>query len=335
LFLGFPYDGGVIRFALVLVALVIGTLVPVAGADEPRPLPLNKSNILRSGGSYFVEGRQEIPWAQELSVQKETRIVGRGAGATLVVGGALQVRGVAGKEVVLENFVIEVSERCQRVHLDNVILRGCSIRTAKGKTCEARVHIETCDLDATPIDLLLTKGRVTILNTRVGSPIRLVAVPPKDKKKAAVDALFNTSNLNRGVEVTGVNDLVVRACSLSGRTVVFKNCRKLTFDANACNAPSVVFEQDKAGHFKKTKLQKSDFINCKLVLKAPRAGSKKDKISCDKCFFGGRTKKAEILKHDVLDGHSDESSGAYIWLKKVMDRASKLGGRTLPSPNQR
>ena len=80
----------------IAAALLLGWLsaaVRAGDADEARPLPLTKSNILRSGGSYFIEGREEIPWAQELSVQKETRIVGRGAGATLVVGGALQARG--------------------------------------------------------------------------------------------------------------------------------------------------------------------------------------------------------------------------------------------------
>ena len=320
------------RVLLVSFSLLVAVApAAVAGDDEPRPLPLTKSNILRSGGSYFVEGRQEIPWAQELSVQKETRIVGRGAGATLVVGGALQVRGVYGKEVIFENFVIEVSEKCQRVHLDNVQLRNCAIRTAKGKSCEARVHVETCDLDATPIDLLLTKGKVTILNSSVVCPIRLIAVPPKDKKKSAVHALFNTSNLDRDLEIKGVDDFVLRACAINGQSVVFTNCAKFTFDANVCKAPSVVFEQERSGSFKKTKIQKTDFINCKLVLKAPRNGKKKDKIPCDKCFFGGRTKKAEILERDVLDGHSDESSGAYLWLKKVNERALGLGGRMLPA----
>jgi len=321
----------VLRQTLIaLFAFAAGAL-----ADEARPLPLNKSNILRSGGSYFVEGRQEIPWAQELSVQKKTRIVGRGAGATLVVGGALQVRGVRGQEVIFENFVIEVSERCQRVHLDNVTLRGCSIRTAKGKTCEARVHIETCDFEATPIDLLLSKGKVTILNSRIVSLVRLVAVPAKGKTKSAVHALFNTSNLDREVEVTGVNDFVLRACALSGQKIELKNCEKLTFDANVCKAPSVVFEQSRPGRFKKTKIQKSDFINCKLVLKAPRDGKKKDKISCDKCFFGGRTKKADILKHDIFDGNTNEASGAYIWFKKINKRALDLGGRMLSVQGQR
>ena len=239
----------------------------VARADDAKPLPLTKSNILRSGGSYFVEGRQVIPWAQELSVQKKTRIVGRGAGATLVVSGALQVRGVYGQEVIFENFVIEVAEKCQRVHLDNVQLKGCSIRTAKGKSCEAAVHIETSDFEATPIELLLSKGKVTILNSRIVSPIRLVAVAPKGKTKSNVQALFNTSNLDRDLVVTNVNEFVLRACAINGLKVEIKDCAKLTFDANVCKSPSVLIEQSKPGRFKKTKVQKSDFINCKRALK--------------------------------------------------------------------
>ncbi|MHC4955443.1 MAG: hypothetical protein ACYTGZ_16445 [Planctomycetota bacterium] len=312
------------------IALVLLVLAAWAAAQDAKPLPLRKSVILPSGGHYFVEGRQEIVWGQELSVQKNTRIVGRGEGATLVVSGALQVRGVRDSEVVLENLNIEVAEKCERVHLDTVQMGGGSIRTAKGKSCFARVHLEKTNLNGTEIDLLLYKGEVTVHASQIKGPVRLVAVPEKGKKKAAVKALFNTSNLDRDLTFLGVNSLVVRACGLAGQQVLFRDCATLTFDANVCKSPSVVMEQTAAGKFKKTKIQKSDFINCKLILKAPRVGKKKDKIPVDKCFFGGRTKKKDILGRDIHDGHTDETSGAFVVFRKINDRALGLGGYTSP-----
>jgi hypothetical protein len=227
--------------------------------------------------------------------------------------------------------VFEVAENCQRVHLDNVQLKNCAIRTPRGKVCIAAVHLETSDFNATPIDLHLSKGKVTLLNCRVVAPVRIFATTPTDKKRS-VYVLLNTTNLDRGVEVSRVKELVVRACSVLGDKVEFKDCDKLTFDANVCKAPTILFSQPKSGAFKKTKIQKSDFLNSRLVLKSPRDGSKKDQISCDKCFFGGSTKKKDILRLRVTDGHIDETSGAYLWLKKINKRALNLGGRKLNVP---
>ena len=58
--------------------LLLTLLCATAHAGDATPLPLRRSVILPSGGDYFVEGRQEIKWGQELSVQKETVIRGRG-----------------------------------------------------------------------------------------------------------------------------------------------------------------------------------------------------------------------------------------------------------------
>ncbi len=80
------------------VALLLVTAM--ARADDAKPLPVRRSVILASGGNYFVEGRQELRWGQELSVQRGTKIVGRGHGAMLVVSGALQVRGIKASDVI-------------------------------------------------------------------------------------------------------------------------------------------------------------------------------------------------------------------------------------------
>ena len=86
--------------------VVLLLVAALSQADDAKPLPLRRSVILSSGGKYFVEGRQELRWAQELSVQRGTKIVGRGHGAMLVVSGALQVRGIDDSEVVIAGSVV-------------------------------------------------------------------------------------------------------------------------------------------------------------------------------------------------------------------------------------
>ncbi len=245
----------------------------------------------------------------------------------LVVSGALQVRGGKDNEVVIEDLTIVIAKRCERVHFETVQLNRCTIRTPKDTTCHAIVHIEECDLFGTPIDLRLHKGEVTMLNSRVRGAIKLVAAP-KPGKRTAVKALLNTSNIDRELHVEGLNSLVVRGCSINGQSVRFLDCAVLTFDANIVKSPAVVFEQSKAGRFKNTKLQKCDFHGTALIFKAPRAGKKKDRIPIDKCWFGGLTKKADILAKYIEDGRTKTTSGVFVVFRKINKRELKLGGTT-------
>ena len=308
--------------------LPLALLCVSAWADDAKPLPLRRSVILSSGGTYFVEGRQTIKWGQELSIQNNTRIEGRGANATLVVSGALQVRGVDGKPVRISNLIIELAEKCERVHFEAVKLSGCEIRTAKEKRCVAHLHLEEVEAIATPINLLLRKGEVTVLNSKISGAFTLKAEAGERKGRSVVKVLFNTSNIERDVLVTGLNEFVLRGCSLTGTSMHFVDCAILNFDGNIVKSTSVVFEQTAAGKFKKTKLGKCDFHATKLVFKAPRVGKKKDKIPVDKCWFRGITNKKEILASFISDGSSDEKSGAYVIFRKINKRELKLGGRS-------
>jgi len=315
--------------------LTVLALSAAAAADEAKPLPLRASVILPSGGHHFVEGEQEIRWGQELSVQKETVIRGRGAGAVLKVHGALQVRGVTGNRVVFEDLVIEVAERCERVHLDHAVLRRCTVRTPKDVACEARVHVESCLLEESPIDLRLKKGEVTILGSDLRGAFTLMGVEVKEgqRKPPPVQLLLNGSNLNRDLLIELCKDVEIRANSIVSPKCVMKNCYELDFDGNVLKGPGVLIEQTDPGRLKKTEVMKCDFHGTVLTLKAPRDGRRKDRVPVDKCWFNGRTKKSEILGRDIRDGSVDEQNGAYAVLRKVNDRPLELGGMSL-DPNK-
>jgi hypothetical protein len=307
--------------------LLLFSFAAAALADDAKPLPLAKSVILPSGGTYFVEGRQEIGWGQELSIQKGTRLVGRGDAATLVVSGALQVRGIEGNSVEIEGLLIETSEKCERIHLEAVKMTGSAIRTPEGKACGARVHFEEVRLDECPVELRLNKGEVTILNSRTKGPVKLIGVPLEGNARCSVKAFVNCCNVDRDFHAEGLASVTVRGCAISGNANSFKDCAELTFDGNVVRSPSVVFETTQAGGFKKTIVQKCDFHGGALLLKAPR-GSKEDKVPVDKCWFEGRTKKEEILGRDIKDGTTDETSGAFVVFRKINERELKLGGMT-------
>jgi hypothetical protein len=306
-------------------------LIASAQAEDAKPLPLRKSVILPSGGNYFVEGRQEIRWGQELSVQKETVIRGRGAGATLVVHGALQVRGVSNLKVRFENLKIEVAEKCERVHLDTVVMIGCSIRTPKDKASVARVHIENSDIETTPIELRLIKGEVTMLASRLKSSILLTGVKETEdqKKPPPTRLLINSCNVNADLVVFQFKTVVIRSDGLYGAQCKFTDCFELTFDGNEVKTPAVMIEQSKSGRLKKTKISKCDFHGSVLHLTSPRVKKTKDKVPVDKCWFMGRTKAKEIVGRDIRDGTVNEKSGAYAVMRKINKRPLGLGGLTL------
>lgn len=315
------------RMGRTLLAGLVLALIARA-EDEAKPLPLAKSVILPSGGSYYVEGRQEVVWGQELSVQRGTRISGRGEGATLVVSGALQVRGIDGDPVLINNLVIEVAEPCERTHFEAVNMDSCRIATPEGKASRARVHLEEVILEDTPVELRLVKSEVTILNSRTKGPVKLIGIPEEGKERSVVKVFVNTCNLDRDFHAEALSSVVVRACAIYGTSVRFKDCEALTFDGNVVGSPSILFEQSEVGGFQKTKLQKSDFHGGQLVFKCPREEAKKDKIPVDKCWFQGRTKESEILGKDIRDGHTDETTGAFIVFRKINERELKLGGMT-------
>ena len=246
----------------------------------------------------------------------------------LVVRGALQVRGVEGTPVHFEDLVIEVAEKCERVHLETVELHRCAIRTAKEKPATARVHIEEGILSETPLELRLVKGEVTLLNSSLVGSVALTAVKadPDQKNPPPVRLLVNMCNVNRDFVIEKFKHVVIRGNGLHGQTCAFRDCVELTFDANVVKCPGVLIEQSAAGKLKKTKISKSDFHGAVLTLKAPRDGKKKDKVPVDKCWFNGRTKKKEIVGRDIRDGTVDEQSGAYVVMRKINKRPLGLGG---------
>jgi hypothetical protein len=316
-------------------------LLSVAALAQEIPLPTDRTTILsREGATYFVEGRQTIGWGTTITVQRGQKVVGRPDSA-LVVEGTLQIRGVAGSEVLLEDLRIEPGERFEEIRIDTALFLGGHLRTGE-RPVAGRIIVENTDLGTgVPFEVSMTGGAIDFLNSTFMEPVRIRGVPPEGKRctlKLNLNGCFYNASARRkesqrnahsgfekGLFLTGVPDALVRNCRMAGDRTEFVDCEKLTFDGNRVNAGEILFKQTRPGCFKDTKLQKSDIYTTKVVFEAP-AGKGRDQVPVDKCWFGGLLKKEEISEKVIRDGDDDPACGVVVVFRKILDRPLQLAG---------
>jgi hypothetical protein len=322
--------------------LPLFSLFPVAASADEVPLPTGKSIILsKQGTTYFVEGRQTIGWGTEISIQKEVRIVGR-PDAVLVVEGSLQIHGIAGGEVILDNLCIEPGEKFDEIRLDTVLFVGGRVKSGE-KPVTGLIVVENSDLGkGVPFEVAMTGGAVNFLDSTFLEPVRITGVAPEGKRctlKLSLNGCFHNtyarrpesqrnaqSGFEKGLFLTGVPDVLVRNCRLAGDRSEFVDCGSLTFDGNRVNAGAILFKQTQPGGFKDTKIQKTDVYTGKLIFEAP-PGKQRDQIPVDKCWFQGVTKKEEIADRVIEDGNDNPDCGVVVVFRKIMERPLELAGK--------
>ncbi|MHC4934429.1 MAG: hypothetical protein ACYTGV_19825 [Planctomycetota bacterium] len=316
-----------------------------ARAEEERPLPTKNSIILSRGGTtYFVEGRQKIPWGCEISVQKDIKIVGRGKGAVLEVAGSLQVHGITDKEVVIKDLEIEPAARFEEIRLDMVRMYGGGVKNPGKMPVDGRVILENteCHLGV-QVDLTMTGGEVRILDCMFRKPVRIRGVPEEGKTKSTLKVDVTScylkarrrgaikqgslySGLLGGLFLSGVRNPVVRINRLAGAAAEFVDCPGLMFDGNKVNCAKVVIRHSRNGGFKGTKILKCDFYSDKLILHSP-AGKKRERVAIDKCWFLDLAKAKEIHAKVIEDGNDDPDCGVVAIFRKINTRPLELAGK--------
>lgn len=310
----------------ILVALSL--FACVLHAQEQVPFPTRKSTILRKERVvYYVEGRQKIPWGCEISCQKDVHVVARGSNAVLEVAGSLQAHGVSTREIIFEGVTIEPAPRCEDIHLDMVIFRkGGGLKTPKGKPVHAKIFVENTEFnDSSALDIELTKGRVDLSATESYGPVRVTGVAEEGRRSSNLVLMVRGCRFDQGLFVTGARDATIRINHLRGDRSEFVDCHELTFDGNKVNSEVLLFRQTKSGRFSKTKLQKCDIYSNSVRFEAP-VGKSKEKVSLDKCFFKGFTRKKEILAAVIHDARNNEKSGVMAVFRKVNKRPLELAG---------
>ena len=322
------YDGAIVWTRLTLVILMAAGL---SDAGDEKPLPTRRSVILnRSGVTYFVEGRQTIPWACEISMSQGVKIVGRGEDPVLVVAGSLQLHGTRAKKVFIEGLVIEPAAKFREIRLDMVTFKSSGgIRNDDQQPAAGSIVVENSLFEDSGVDfdVTLTAGKVQILDSVFAGRVVIDGVVPKGKLRNALSVNIigcggTSSGLGGGLFLTGANKVVVRNSRLGGELTEFRNCAAITFDGNKVSAKQLHFFQK---NFAKTKLQKSDFYCETLILCAPPR-TRKQRVLIDKCWFKGLTRATDINREVIQDCKDHKDWGAVAMFRQIKRQPLMLGG---------
>ncbi len=328
--------------AATLVAACLLADGPTAAAadDEPKPFPAAKTTILKSGGTYFVEGRVRIPKGVEITVQKDTKIVGRGENATIEVVGALAIHGVNDSTVGIAAVTIEVQAKFESLRVDMAVFSGSSlgIVTPKDTACDGRIVVLNTEFkEAARVDVTMSGNEVDLQRVYMAAPARVKAVDAEGSSGNRVK--LNVLNcctvsgtgvpgaLMGGIVVEGVANVTVRATRICGDTAKFVDCGSVEFDGNQVKCATLEFTQSAAGRFGRTTISNCDVLCEKIVLWSPAAPGKAEWISCDKCWFDGETNEKTVREKVFKDKDDDPKCGVTVKLTKLMERPLLLAGK--------
>ena len=325
--------------AVLVVLLAAATGAPAEGPAE-KPLPVDKTTILPSGGVYVVEGRVRIPKGIEITVQKDTKLVGRGKDATIELVGELKIHGVADSKVLIEGVTFEVQETFGELRLDMTKVSGTSrgVVSPKGKAVDGRIMVMNTEFEgAAGLDVTMIANEVDLQRVYVRAPVRVKAVDPEGTpgNRVKLNLLNNYTGpttvepgaLMGGVLVQNVHEVIVRACRIGGEKASFTDCDEVTFDANQVNCASVEITRTAPGGFGKTSITKCDVRCQKIVLFAPAAPGKTEIVPVDKCWFDGETDEAAIRTKYLRDKDDDAKCGVRADVTKPMERPLELAGK--------
>jgi len=325
--------------AAVAIAVLVGTGTAVRAADDEKPLPVERNGILANGVTYVVEGRVRIPKGVTITLQKDTKLVGR-KDAVLEVDGELEVHGVGAAHVPIQDVTIELHPKCAGIHVDMVDLAGTTkITTAKDQPTDCEIILENVEFkDKAGLDVEMNGN--TVLLRRVRAP-NLVRVKGVDKEGAVGNKVrfiasfcnpgkqpagATAGRLMGGVVVENVSEAVIHACNLLGDKVSLKDCDVVAFDENYVGCKTLEFVQTETGRFAKTTILKCDFQCDSLVASAPFVEGRTEKLVVDRCWFDGGTAPTAVRDRYVKDRSRDPKCGVMVEIKKLEDAPLGLAG---------
>lgn len=332
-------------FFALLACLDFLPSMPQAFADELPPdaqlFPLGKTTIVRGmGKTFYIDGPSVIPKSAEITVQRGVKIVGVN-GASLDVQGGLKVHGTQDTWVTI--YAVDFSPTTQPfrgLHLDMVDFNGCTFKHGDGQSFGGEITIENSTLQKDCVfDVCLNDGFLRLMTVKFGIPCTVRCVRKQQKGRAIefdlrsswmkkvlfsgpAVANFRHSEISGGLTCSGVTQVVVDGCDISG---------------------ALAIKQEPSDTFKKVNLTKCNLFEGATVLCARGAAPKikKEKVRLQKFYFGpkkgkGLQKKQDIQKR-VMDGSDlEDGNVSIIWTKPnkrphllvnydlLLDRAPRL-----------
>ncbi len=340
---------GVAAIAFVALAAVPPTApaLPAAAAEDEVPFPVERTAILKEEKTvYFVEGRKRIPKGVTVTCLRDVHIKAKGPGAVIEVAGALQLTGVQGREVILENVTVEPAATFDTIKASQTIFRGGGgIVSPSGKPIDGYLLLELMDfVGGARLDLTMSGGSVELSSVCADDPVSVRAVDLEGKTNTVrVEVRGCIENphfkcqphgsrvgLRGGLIVAGAEQVVVRLSRLGGALTSMSDWREsLIFDGNKVTSTALEFRQPAPGRFGKGQFFKCDVYSEKVTFSAPPAEDpkKRDFALVDRFWFHGIKEPKEILEKVVVDGEDDPAkNGVRVKILKVNERALELAG---------
>jgi len=334
-----------VGLAGVLVILATGGVSSAQDADEPLPLPVDKTAILRKDGAvYYVEGRVTIPAGVEVTILNDIEVFGRGEGATIAVEGSFVVHGVREREVVFHDVTIEVQPEFEDLHMDMAILDGGGVRGPEGAAVNGDIFFELFDfVHGATLDVRVASGSVELSTVCSETPVKIEVVPPEDATDNKIKVNIRGCGqgtlktcephplrigLRGGLEVSGAQEIVVRSTRVGGDLCAIRNWQKsLIFDACKIQSKALEVTHDAAGYFAKAQFAKCDVYSPSVLFRAPVEKGKKDTAHVQRFFFAGEGDEDVVMEKIVKDAADDpEHNGVVVRLDKVKTRAHEMAG---------
>jgi hypothetical protein len=323
-----------------LASAALCASVPHAGdaADDAKPFPVERSQILKSGGFYYVEGRVRIGKSTQIMVGKETKIVGRGEGGGVIeLEGQLALVGVSDLHVVLSDVTIELQPKFGDLRTDMVDFVGKSagVVSAPDKAVDGRVFLANTAFEGrATVDVVMSGNEIDLQRVDAPNPVHVRGVESTGvaANKVRVNLYNNCAassgsangRLTGGLLVEHVAVVEARTNSLSGDKVAFVDCGTVDFDGNNVHCKTLEFAQTVAGRFGRTSVTKCDLSCEKLVVAAPYVEGRLEKLSVDHCWFAGETKEKVVHEKFITDHADDPKCGVAVEITKLVDKPQKL-----------
>jgi len=289
-----------------------------AGGDAGKPLPLDRTAILKAD-TYYVEGRVRIGKRTEITLGRNTKIVGRGAGAVIEVEGELQGIAGNGADIIFEDVSIEPQAAFVEIHLQTAQFQGKSrgIVSAKDAQVAGKVALQDVDFGrGATLDLVMQSGSVEILDScNFFDPVSIKAVAPPGTKGNAVKVVVENCRyahgLQGGIRVEGASDVSLATTCIEGEVLSFVDCGVMSIDGCLIQCKRVELTEPAAGRFVKSKFQRCDIQCEKIVLTGPPVDAIPEVLKIDGCWFGGET-NPRLAKQKFIDDHDSVSASGVV-----------------------
>ena len=303
-----------------------------SGETTAKPFPVSRTQTVKDG-VFEVVGRVRIPTGVEITIQKDTKIIGRPGESFIELEGKLTVQGVYGSVVVIDGVTVELQPKFVELNVNGAQFRGGSkgAVTPKDAACEGRIRIADSRFedDATLNVTLTGSSSVDLRTTTYHAELGVKAVSAPGAKGSNVKLLVKACQAGRsgwpsGIRAEGLSTVEIRESEIGGLTSSFIDCGSVAIDSSYLFSRKLEFVQSAGGHYPKSQIQSCDLHCTSISLSAPEVAGNPERLKIENCWFGGETSVRTIREKFVTDHDDDPARGVVASVERVAGKPLQL-----------